>query len=146
MSSHPAGVYAFTHALLQEVAYQSLLTSTRQADHQRLARIIESQFPEQADSQPVLLAHHYTEAGMFPQAIEYWRRAGAHAFQRGAHQEALVHLKRGLALLEGMPESDARRQLELELNITLGPICMVTQGLTAPEVERVYRRASYALR
>jgi class 3 adenylate cyclase/tetratricopeptide (TPR) repeat protein len=142
VSSHPAGVYAFTHALLQEVAYQSLLTNTRQADHQRLARIIESQFPEQADSQPVLLAHHYTEAGMFPQAIEYWRRAGAHAFQRGAHQEALVHLKRGLALLEGMPESDARRQLDLELNITFGPICMVTQGVTAPEVERVYRRAS----
>ena len=45
VSSHPAGVYAFTHALLQEVAYQSLLTSTRQADHQRVARIIESTFP-----------------------------------------------------------------------------------------------------
>jgi class 3 adenylate cyclase/DNA-binding winged helix-turn-helix (wHTH) protein/tetratricopeptide (TPR) repeat protein len=141
VSSHPAGVYAFTHALLQDVAYQSLLTRTRQADHQRVARIIEMHFPEQADSQPVLLAHHYTEAGLYPEAIEYWCRAGAHACQRGAHQEALAHLKRGLALLEGMPESDARQHLELELNITLGPIYMVTQGLTAPEVERVYRQA-----
>ncbi len=51
VSSLPAGVYAFKHALLQEVAYQSLLTSTRQADHQRLARILESGLPR-ADRQP----------------------------------------------------------------------------------------------
>jgi class 3 adenylate cyclase/DNA-binding winged helix-turn-helix (wHTH) protein/tetratricopeptide (TPR) repeat protein len=142
VSSHPAAVYTFTHALLQEVAYQSLLTNTRRIDHERLAHLIESQFPEQAESHPSLLAHHYTEAGMFPQAIAYWLRAGAHAFQRGAHQESIVHLKRGLALLEEMPESDARQQLDLDLNLTLGPICMVTQGVTAPEVERVYQRAS----
>jgi predicted ATPase len=80
VSSLPAGVYAFKHALLQEVAYQSLLTSTRQADHQRLARTLEADFPEQTDSQLALLAHHYTEAGLSPQAIAYWRRAGAQAF------------------------------------------------------------------
>jgi predicted ATPase len=141
VSSLPVGVYAFKHALLQEVAYQSLLTKTRQADHQRLARMIETDFPEQADAQPAILAHHYTEAGLYPRAVEYWRRAGAHAFQQGAHHEAVAYLRRGLALLEGMPESDARRQGELELLTTLGPICMVTQGVTAPEVERVYKRA-----
>jgi class 3 adenylate cyclase/predicted ATPase len=141
VSSLPASAYAFKHALLQEVAYQSLLTSTRQADHQRLARLIEANFPEQADAQPVVLAHHYTEAGLYSQAMEYWRRAGAHAFQRGAHHEALAYLRRGLALLEGMSESEARRQGELGLLTTLGPICMVTQGVTAPEVERVYKRA-----
>jgi predicted ATPase len=90
ISSLPVSVYAFKHALLREVAYQSMLTKARQADHQRLARIIGTDFPEQADAQPVVLAHHYTEAGLYPQAIEYWRRAGAHAFQRGAHHDALV--------------------------------------------------------
>jgi class 3 adenylate cyclase/tetratricopeptide (TPR) repeat protein len=144
VSSLPAGVYAFKHALLQEVAYQSLLTSTRQADHQRLARTIETDFPEQADVQPMVLAHHYTEAGLDQQAIECWRRAGAHAFQRGAHHEALAYLRRGIALLERMPDRDPRRQLELELLTTLGPICMATQGFTSPEAERVYKRA-YAL-
>jgi class 3 adenylate cyclase/tetratricopeptide (TPR) repeat protein len=144
VSSLPAGVYAFKHALLQEVAYESLLTSTRQADHHRLARLIETDYPEQADAQPVLLAHHYTEAGLYPQAVEYWRRAGAHAFQRGAHHEAVAYLRRGLALLEGMPETDERRQGELELLTALGPICMATQGITSPEAERVYKRA-YAL-
>jgi class 3 adenylate cyclase/predicted ATPase len=144
VSSLPTRVYAFKHALLQEVAYQSLLTRTRQADHQRLAHMIETDFPEQANAQPMILAHHYTEAGLYPQAVAYWRRAGAHAFQRGAHPEAVAYLRCGLALLEGMPESDARRQGELELLTTLGPICMVTQGVTAPEVERVYKRA-YAM-
>jgi class 3 adenylate cyclase/tetratricopeptide (TPR) repeat protein len=141
VSSLPVGVYAFKHALLQEVAYQSLLTSTRRADHQRVARTLEADFPEQADSQPALLAHHCTEAGLYPQAIAYWRRAGAQAFQRGAYQEALAHLRRGRALLASVPEPEARRQLELELSITLGPLYMVTQGFTAPEVERLYRRA-----
>ncbi|HXH12715.1 MAG TPA: AAA family ATPase, partial [Alphaproteobacteria bacterium] len=141
VSSLPVGVYAFKHALLQEVAYQSLLTSTRRADHQQVARTLEADFPEQADSQPALLAHHFTEAGLYPQAVAYWRRAGAQAFQRGAYQEALAHLRRGRALLESVPEREARRQLELELSITLGPLYMVTQGMNAPEVERLYRRA-----
>jgi len=141
VSSLPVGVYAFKHALLQEVAYQSLLTSTRRADHQRVARTLEADFSEQADSQPALLAHHFTEAGLYPQAVAYWRRAGAQAFQRGAYQEALAHLRRGRALLESVPEREARLQLELELSIALGPLYMVTQGMTAPEVERLYRRA-----
>ena len=106
-----------------------------------MARTLEADFPKEADTQPALLAHHFTEASLYPQAIAYWRRAGAQAFQRGAHQEALAHLRRGRALLEGMPEREARRNLELELSITLGPLCMVTQGMTAPEVERLYRRA-----
>jgi class 3 adenylate cyclase/tetratricopeptide (TPR) repeat protein len=141
VSSLPVGVYAFKHALLQEVAYQSLLTSTRRADHQRVARTLEADFPKEADTQPALLAHHFTEASLYPQAIAYWRRAGAQAFQRGAYREALAHLRRGRTLLESVPEREARRNLELELSITLGPLCMVTQGMTAPEVERLYRRA-----
>src|SRR5262249_2288584 len=59
----PQATYIFKHALIQDAAYASLLKSTRQQYHQHIAQVLESQFPEIAETQPELLAHHYTEAG-----------------------------------------------------------------------------------
>ena len=38
--------------------------STRQQIHRQIAQVLESRFPETAEVQPELLAHHYTEAGL----------------------------------------------------------------------------------
>ena len=72
----PQATYTFKHALIQDAAYQSLLRSTRQQYHQRLAQVLAEQFPETAETQPELLAHHYTEAGLSAAAIPYWQQAG----------------------------------------------------------------------
>src|SRR5467141_4671685 len=63
----PQSTYMFKHALIQDAASQSLLKSTRQQYHQRIALVLETQFPEVAEAQPELLAHHYTEAGLIEQ-------------------------------------------------------------------------------
>jgi predicted ATPase len=68
----PQATYRFKHALIQDAAYQSLLKSTRQQHHQRIAQVLESRFPETVETQPELLAHHYTEAGLMAQTIPYW--------------------------------------------------------------------------
>jgi class 3 adenylate cyclase len=81
----PQATYTFKHALIQDVAYQSLLRSTRQHYHQRIAQVLEARFPETVETQPELLAQHYTEASLMPQAIPYWQRAGQRAIQRSAH-------------------------------------------------------------
>ena len=60
----PQSTYVFKHALIQDAAYQSLLKSTRQHYHQRIAQVLEAQFPQTAEAQPELLAHHCTEAGL----------------------------------------------------------------------------------
>ena len=60
----PQAHYLFKHALIQDTAYQSLLKSTRQQYHQQIAQVLEEQFPENKETQPELLAHHYTEAGL----------------------------------------------------------------------------------
>ena len=65
----PQATYLFKHALIQEAAYQSLLKSTRQQSHQRIAHVLEQQFPETAATQPELLARHCTEAGLNEQAV-----------------------------------------------------------------------------
>jgi predicted ATPase len=137
----PQATYTFKHALIQDAAYQSLLRRTRQQYHQRIAQVLEQYFPETVEAQPGLLAHHYTEADQNEDAIRYWQRAGQHALQGSAHEEAIAHLRQGLALLERLPDTPARQQQELDLQVALGPALMVTNGFGAPEGERAYARA-----
>src|SRR5262249_8489338 len=92
----PQLTYMFKQGLIQDAAAQSLLKSTRQQYHQRIAHVLEAQFPETAEAQPELLAHHYTEAGVGEHAIPYWQRAGQRANERSAHVEAISHLTKGL--------------------------------------------------
>ena len=106
----PQATYTFKHALLQEAAYQSLLRSTRQQYHQRTAQVVAERFPDLAETQPELLAQHYTEAGLSALAIPYWQQAGERALQRSAHVEAIAHLSRGLGLLETLPPTPERTQ------------------------------------
>src|SRR5207237_7765948 len=91
----PQAIYIFKHVLIQEAAYQSLLRSTRQQHHQRIAQVLETQFAETVAMQPELLAHHYTEAGLSEHAIPSWQRAGQHASDRSAHLEAISHVTAG---------------------------------------------------
>jgi class 3 adenylate cyclase/predicted ATPase len=137
----PQAAYTFKHALIQDAAYQSLLRSTRQQYHQRLAQVLAVQFPEMAEIQPELLAHHYTEAGLVAQAIPYWQRAGQRALERSANLEAVAHLTQGLELLATLPDTPERAQQELDLQTTLGPALMFTKGQAAPEVLQAYARA-----
>jgi class 3 adenylate cyclase/predicted ATPase len=137
----PQTTYMFKHALIQEAAYQSLLRSTRQQYHQRIAQVLEAQFPDTAATQPELLAHHYTEAGLREQAITYWQQAGQQARQRSANAEAVQHLSTGLALLATLPETPVRVQQELDLRLALGAALMATRGHGAPEVAQTYARA-----
>ena len=67
----PQATYVFNHALIQEAAYQALLRSTRQQYHQHSRQILEGRFPHTCETQPELLAQHYTEAGLMTQAISY---------------------------------------------------------------------------
>ena len=124
----PQATYLFKHALIQDAAYQSLLRSTRQQYHQRIAQVLEARFPEICETQPELLAHHYTEAGLLAQAIPYWQRAGQRAIERSANLEAIAHLTQGLEVLATLPDTPERAQQELDLQTTLGPALMATKG------------------
>src|SRR5262249_40859046 len=137
----PRSRYIFKHALIQDTAYQSLLKSTRQQYHQRIAQVLATQFPDIAETQPELVAQHYTEAGLSEQAISYWQRAGQQAIERSAHLEAMSHLTQGLAVLQALPETPERLQHELAFHVSLGAPLMAIKGYAASEVEECYTRA-----
>jgi len=135
-----APVYTFKHVLTQDVAYQSLVRQARQRYHTRIAQVLEAQFSEIIETQPELLAHHYTEAGCGAQAVPYWQRAGQRAVERSANMEAISHFTTGLELLKTFPETPERIQQELALQLALGPPLRMIKGHATPEVEGVYIR------
>ena len=137
----PDAAYTFKHALIQDAADDALLKSKRKQVHDRVAQVLKEQFPHTAEAQPELLAHHYTQAGLAALAISYWHKAGQRAAQGSASKEAAAHLKRGLELIETLPNTPERSELELALQTTLGPVLIATKGYAAPEVGAVYDRA-----
>ena len=74
----PRAKYIFRHALIRDVAYESLLRRTRQRYHEQVANLLEAHFSDVVETQPELVAHHYTEAGRHEPALAYWQRAGRH--------------------------------------------------------------------
>jgi class 3 adenylate cyclase/predicted ATPase len=140
----PRARYIFKHALIQDAAYASLLKSTRQQLHQQVAKVFETQFPTLIETQPELVAQHYTAAGCTEQAVRYWQRAGQQASERSAHLEAISHCTTGIELLKALPETSEYIQQALTLYITLGAALQMAKGHAAPEVEHAYTQA-YAL-
>jgi predicted ATPase/class 3 adenylate cyclase len=137
----PQATYLFKHALIQDVAYQSLLKSTRQHYHQRIAQVLEARFPEAVATQPELLAHHYTAAGCTGQAVRYWQRAGEQASDCSANLEAISHFTAGIELLKTLPETPEHIQQALSLHTALGAALQMAKGTGAPEVEHAYTQA-----
>ncbi len=140
----PQATYLFKHALIRDAAYTSLLHATRQQVHRRLITVCGTAFPHLAATQPELLAHHATAAGLLPEALEFWQRAGTQACQRGAYPEALAHLYQGLAVLARLPDGPERLRHELTLSLALAPVMFAVEGAGSPEVERLASRV-YAL-
>jgi predicted ATPase len=103
--------------------------------------VLEARFPDLAETQPELVAQHYTAAGSTEQAVVYWQRAGEHASDRSAYLEAISHFTTGIELLNSLPETPERTQHALTLHIALGTALQNAKGHAAPEVEHVYTQA-----
>jgi predicted ATPase len=125
-------VYIFRHALIRDAAYESLLHKHQQQLHGHIAETLSRKFPEVGETQPELLAGHYERAGMVPEAIECWMRAGQRSLDRAVNREALAHLRRAMALLDQLPDARERMVRELDLQLALAPALMAIEGWASP--------------
>jgi predicted ATPase len=137
----PEAVYRFRHALIQDAAYQALLKTRRRELHRCVANAISQQIPDEAEAQPEILAHHYTEAGLTAEAVPYWVLAGERMSQRSAHVEAIRHLTKGQEMLATLLDTPERARRELALQMTLGTSLLAIKGFGSPEVGNAYTRA-----
>ena len=103
----PEASYSFKHALVQEAAYESLLKSRRQLLHRQIGDVLREKFPIVAETEPELLAYHFTEAGLSGIALEWWRKAGKQAMKRSAYTEAIAHLGKAVAIADALPDESA---------------------------------------
>jgi predicted ATPase/class 3 adenylate cyclase len=137
----PHATFAFKHALVRDAAYDSMLRGKRQQVHAAIARVLEERFPETVQTKPEVLAQHYCEAGMAERCIDYRLRAGHRAAELSANVEAVGQLTKGLEVLNTLPESPERDELELTLQSALGMPLIATKGYAAPETGASYARA-----
>jgi class 3 adenylate cyclase/predicted ATPase len=137
----PHANYLFKHSLVQEAAYGMLLREPRRALHARIAETIESQFAEIAESQPELLARHYTEAGLIAKAAGLWGKAGERSLARSALVEAAAQLTRALEQLATLPGTATLRREQIRLQIAFAHALMPTKGYAAPETKAAFEQA-----
>jgi class 3 adenylate cyclase/predicted ATPase/DNA-binding transcriptional ArsR family regulator len=134
-------VFTFKHAMIQEVAYSSLLNEEKRELHARVASWLLKDATIEESSRPAVLGYHYARAGNIPEAIDAWLQAGKSALSRSATKEAVAHLREGLSLISKMPASPRRFEAEIALQSNLAMAYTANAGWSDPNVYGSYSRA-----
>jgi len=135
----PEAIYNFKHSLVQDTAYGSLVKSRRKELHNQIAFALRDRFPVLAQSEPEIIAHHFTEAELPELAIEWWAKAGEQSLSRSAMVEASSHLRKATALAEESRGISSKDRLKLQ--IAYGQALMACKGYGAPETTAAFGRA-----
>jgi class 3 adenylate cyclase/predicted ATPase len=137
-----AEAYTFSHALLRDAAYDSLVRDRRRDLHARVARALPDHEPQTVAQQPEAMALHLTEAGLAAEAAPWWLEAGRRSLARSALTEATRLLRRGVDALEREAPTAGNMALRVELSALLGPAYIGLHGPGSKEAQELYARAS----
>ncbi|HYT27138.1 MAG TPA: tetratricopeptide repeat protein, partial [Actinomycetota bacterium] len=127
----PEPEYAFKHAIIQEVAYQSLTYQMREVLHEQVGLYIEAAYPDRLVQYVDVLAHHYGRTRRVDKQRVWFRVAGDAAKAAFANEAAIAYFS---ALLPLLPEPETA-----EVLVELGTVWQLTGKWR--EAERAYRRA-----
>jgi len=133
--------YRFRHYMFQKYLYEKLDTVERAYLHEDIGNVMEQLYGDQVQETTAIavqLAWHYQEANIDEKAAYYLHQAGEKAVQLSAYQEGQAHLRRGLAILQNLPESPKRDELELALQLSLGK---AVTGMPSLDWKKAYSRA-----
>jgi predicted ATPase len=133
--------YAFVHALYQQALFADLSPTRRAALGSGLARALEGHHEPGNAAVAAELGCLFEVGRDFGRAAWQFGVAAPHAARIFAHHEAVVLARRGLKLLQALPDTPGRAALELPLQTTLGLQLQVTEGYAAPAAEEAYTRA-----
>src|SRR5262245_31220010 len=133
--------HRFNHVLYLEVPYRLVPPMRRSQIHRRIAEASVSIYGARATEIAAELAMHFQQSREWPRAVQYLSLAAENASRRSAHYEAIALARRGLELVELLPETPERAQQEITLRMILGVSLMAMKGFAAAEVEEVFKRA-----
>lgn len=134
----------FSHALLQEAAYERILRRDRQALHGRVASSLVAGGATMAERQPEVVAHHWSCAAQPAKAVQYWRAAGIRALERAAFLEASHDFRRGLEALDAVVADPGDHVTRVDFLTHLGASLQAGHGYAAEGVDEAYAKARSA--
>ena len=113
--------YIFRHALVQEVAYNSLLIQRRKEIHEKIGRAIEQLYPERLEEFCEMLAYHYSKSGNPAKAYAYLKKSAEKAVRNDAVVEAVRFYREAMEVLVQLPptEENQREQIGLVLSMKI---------------------------
>ena len=139
---HRTGIIRFKHSLIQDTAYESLVSTRKIEYHKRIANALENQFTKIGLTKPELLARHFEICGQYTKAVEYRTLACERSLQQSANLEALRHARLGLDCLSKIDADNTRHdELRLSLYIHLVTAISGTKGDADPELDELYEKA-----
>src|SRR5262249_6998060 len=115
----PEPAYIFKHAVIQDVAYNSLLIQRRKALHRAVGEAIEELYQDRLEEHYAELAHHFTQGERGEKAVTYCQQAAARAHDRAAFREAVASFEQALQALEHLPEDGDTRVRAIELRLAV---------------------------
>ncbi|MEM8964111.1 MAG: protein kinase, partial [Acidobacteriota bacterium] len=133
--------YGFKHALIQDIAYESLLRKDRQSLHRTTAEVLVSGLSALGERRPEVVAHHYIAAGELARAIRPLQSAGDKAIDASAYVEACRHLERALDLIETVPDRSEYVDEEIVVLTGLGYVIGILEGTFSSATELYWQRA-----
>jgi ABC-type oligopeptide transport system substrate-binding subunit/class 3 adenylate cyclase len=131
----PEPEYRFTHALIQETAYRTLVADDRRRLHGKAADWLEQHHAGREDEIAGLLAHHWLGAQHADKAVRYLTIAGDRARQEYALDEAIAYYRELLPLLD-------QRGEDREIALVLFKLALALHvSLRFAEANEAYQRA-----
>jgi class 3 adenylate cyclase/tetratricopeptide (TPR) repeat protein len=123
----PETEYVFKHAVIQDVAYQSLLLQRRKDLHTAIGAAIEELYADRLNDHAAILAYHYARSHRPDRAVGYALIAGDRAAKLYANAEATTHYEEALRILVTLPASPPRDELHVDATIKLASVATTRQ-------------------
>jgi tetratricopeptide (TPR) repeat protein len=124
------GSLTFKHALIQEVAYDTLLRKEREKLHSRIVAELEKMHRDQMSAHVEALAHHAVRGKLWKQAVTYLHKAGQKALDQSAHATALQHFRKALAVAIELPDEPDKLAQLVDVRLSLRSALVVTGNLS----------------
>jgi predicted ATPase len=96
----PYQYFTFSHSLIQEIAYNSLLFKARRNLHTKIGSVIEEMYLSKIDEKVEEIAHHFKNSDDNKKAIFYLNKAGDKAQSLYAFKNAMNYYRDSITVLE----------------------------------------------
>jgi len=132
--------YIFRHSLICDAAYDSMLVQEKLNYHALIATTLISEFPLIAENSPEIIAHHFSKANQFQNAVTYGIKAIKKYVANTTFAEAISFNKQILAWVKKIEDHLVKNKTELSLNVVMLPVYTMSSGWADEKLEKLVIR------